>query len=539
MPDVNVHGERELYKHQAEDVYRFTGKSEIALFLDPGCGKSAIAIRIAGEKFLRGEIDSVVYIGPNQVHAQFCNAEIPKWLPSYVPRETQCLYGRGGAKTFRPFENKDALQFVCVNVDTFSTPKKWEAIVKWALARKTFVILDEASVVKSVGAKRTGRIVYGFNKTVKRGKQILSTKPLTVARAILTGTPVTNGPMDVYCPMEFLRPGFWGRNYYAFKKYFAMHTRMYISDSTGASRQIDVLLNEERWNDIKGMTSYGDALAAYGVSADTFVTVHAQSSYQGPYKHADELKKQLEEVASFRNLKDCVDMPCQTYVTRELVMDGKIREVYDEMAEMMIAEYGGDVTSAKNKMGALIRLQQISSGFIVRDFTEDELDDPPARCVTWISDTNDKLEAIMMDIEGSGKPVIVVTHFTAEAVRLYALLKDRYKTCLMTGWNKVGTIEDYQAGKYELMIANVRVIGRGFNLQNGSVMLFYSNTFSLEDRLQVEGRIWRIGQQSPCMYIDYVYADTVDTKIVSALQQKRSLLDYIRGASVEEVIKNA
>jgi SNF2 family DNA or RNA helicase len=538
--NTDVFNSGDLYRHQQEDVDRFTGSSEIAIFAEMGCGKSAIALRIAGEKYLRGDINSLLVIAPNGVHKQWCTNEIPKWLQPEVEREVQCLFGRGGAKEARPFINKNALQIVCVNVDTFSTPKKWEEIVRWALVRKTFIVLDESSAIKSYSAKRTQRIVYGFNQNVRKGKSILASKPLTVARAILTGTPVTNGPYDLYTMMEYLRPNFFKRNWYSFMKHYGMHTSMFISDACGNARKIDVLLNEEQWSGIKEIMSYAEAYEEYGVSLDTFNTIHSQSSYQGPYKHADELKEMLKPVASFRLLKDCVDMPGQTYITRTLDMGDDIAVVYNEMCELLIAEFGGVVTSAKSKIAAIVRLQQISSGFVVEDMrnvTEEEIEDPPERIVKWIGKSNAKLDALMRDIEESSKPVIIITHFTVEAERIYEALKDKYRTCLMTGWKKVGSIEDYQEGKYDVMVANIRVISRGFNLQNGCKMLFYSNTFSLEDRLQVEGRIWRIGQSRPCAYVDYIYTGTVDTKIVAALQQKRSLLDYIRGTKTEAFIK--
>lgn len=106
----------------------------------------------------------------------------------------------------------------------------------------------------------------------------------------------------------------------------------------------------------------------------------------------------------------------------------------------------------------------------------------------------------------------------------------------MTGWKRIGTIQEFQEGKYDVMVANSAVVARGFNLQNSHTIIFYSNTFSLEQRLQAEGRIFRIGQHNNCQYIDYTYNDSVDEKIVSALRMKRNLLDYIRGVDVKELI---
>jgi len=106
----------------------------------------------------------------------------------------------------------------------------------------------------------------------------------------------------------------------------------------------------------------------------------------------------------------------------------------------------------------------------------------------------------------------------------------------MTGSKKTGTIDDFRTGKYDIMVANGRLISRGYNLQNSHQMLFYDNTASLEDRLQLEGRIFRIGQDQACVYTDYVTKGTVEDLTLAALRQKKQLLDYIRGASIEELL---
>ena len=117
------------------------------------------------------------------------------------------------------------------------------------------------------------------------------------------------------------------------------------------------------------------------------------------------------------------------------------------------------------------------------------------------------------------------------------LTAEKYNCCLMTGWKKVGSIEGFKQNKYQVMVANIRVIAMGFNLQEHCHhMIFYSNTFSLEDRIQVEARIYRTGQRETCAYIDYVMKDTIDMKVYAALKQKKQLSDYIRDNSVEDML---
>lgn len=514
----------ELYSHQQEAFDRFKDKSEICLFFEMGCGKSATILIIAAEKFKNKEIDGLLIVAPNDVHKQWADEQIPAWLDCEY--QCQCLFGRGGQKVAYAFDSNDeSLQIVCVNIDTFSTPNKWKDIVDWGLSRKLMIVLDEATVIKNPSAMRTQRLLYEFNDVVRRRKTVISSIPKTAARAVLTGTPVTNGPMDLWAIMEFIRPNFFNRNYYSFQAHFGMFTSINVN-----GRNIAVALTEETWTAVKGINDYREANYLFGVSLDTFNVIHSQDNYQGPFKNVDELKKLLEPVSMFKKLVDCVDMPEQQYIKRSLRMSDEQRMCYNDMVSDFIAQYDNYMSTALNKITAMIRLQQISSGFIYgQDITYNEDMDILPSEVRWIGKSNPKLDALYNDIAELDKPLIIVTHFSAEAGRIYDDLKDKYSCCLMTGWKRVGTIEEFKEGKYQIMIANSTVISKGFNLQNANKILFYSNTFSLETRLQTEGRIFRIGQKNICTYIDYAFIDTVDERIIAALRLKRNLLEYIRG----------
>ena len=523
----------ELFAHQLEDISRFADEKVIALFNEMGTGKSATILRIAQHKYQKGEIDSLLVIAPNGVHAQWAHEEIPSWLDCQY--HCQCLYGRGGLKSGMPFTDDGALQIVCINVDTFSTPKKWEDVVTWANIHKCFIVIDEATCIKNIKSKRTERILYAFNKVQRRGRKILHNEVRSVARAILTGTPVTNSPTDLWALMEFIQPGYFGLNYYAFQNRYAMFSLLNIEN---CNRTIPILINREVWQAIKSMNEYAVAFNTFGISIDTFNVIHQQTEYIGPYKHADELKRLIAPVASFRRLQDCVSMPKQNYIVRKLLMEPELRKAYESMRDEYLMQYEGITVTAQNKITMYTRLQQLCSGFI--PYYTGELDDDgeiPEQQIQWIGTYNAKLDAMYNDIASLDKPIIVITRFTAEAQRIYNDLKDKYRCCLITGWTKVGSIEGFKRGEYDICIANMKVISKGFNLQIAYSMLFYSNDFSLENRLQEERRIWRLGQTTNCQYIDYQYTDTIDVHIIEVLTMKQSLLEYIRGGNVADILK--
>lgn len=528
------------YEHQKEAFERFKDEEDICLFLEPGLGKSAISLHIAVHKFRNKSIDALLIIAPNGVHKQWFTEQIPMWMKHYRCKyEAQLLGGKGGREAY-PFRyNEEVLQIVVVNVDTFSTPKKWQDIVDWANHKKTFIVLDEATDIKNINAKRTQRILFSFNKVKRRGKQILQSTPLSVARAVLTGTPLTNGPFDLWSIIEFIHPSFFGLNYYAFKKHYGLFYTMMINQG-GNLRSFDSPITKDIWQRIKDCNTYGEAFANFGVAEKIYDYIQTQDRYQGPYRRMEELKEKISEIAMFRKLTDCVDMPDQVYNKHLVDMTKEQAILYYEMENMLIAEYQGVETTAVSKLTAMIRLQQIISGFICGyDVSDEDTDIAPSKEVKWIGQSNNKLDLMYKDIEVAvdNGPVIIITHFSCEAARIYEdLLYNKYRACLFTGWKIEGSLEEFQAGKYDCLVANIRKIRRGFNLQNSHQTFFYSNTFSLDDRLQTEGRTFRIGQKEKAIYNDYITKDTIDMKIVAALRQKRSLLDYMMDSSVKDFL---
>lgn len=538
-----------LFDHQVKARDKFKDKNEIALFFEMGCGKTLTSMMIICDKFKAGLIDSLLIVAPNDVHKQWfddlCNPE--SVLSKAIAQENvdcdgQILGGRGGQKQFYEFDYNDnnKLHIVCVNIDTFSTPTKWQPIVEWANTHKTAIICDEATVIKNPTSKRSQRMLYEFNDVVRRRKTVIASSKKCPVRIVLTGTPVTNGPIDLWAIMEFVKPNYFGRNYYSFMNYHGMYTKLTVQD-----RQVNILLTEKTWHGIKNCNDFSEAYSVFGCSEDTYLTIKHQDHYIGPYKHADELKKLLEPNAVFAKLTDCVDMPPCHYIVKEVPLSDTQRTAYNTMKSELMAEYDEYISTAKNKLVVTLRLQQIASGFIMGHSESidpdapfwaepDEMDITPDE-VVWLGDTNPRLEQLMRDVDESDKPLLILTRFSAEAAKIYDMLKDKYDCMLYTGWKTTGSIDEYKKGKYQICVANTTKIARGHNLQIGHSIIFYSNTYSMELRQQAEFRVFRIGQKFPCKYVDYTSC-SVDKAVLEALRLKKNLLDYIRDKDIQEVV---
>ena len=521
-----------LYQHQQKALEVYDKQTAIPLLFDPGTGKTLTALMLAKAKFERGEIDCLLVVAPNNVHKQWAVQEIPKWI-SEMPTTVEWR------KTKKPIYVPGRLNIYCTNIEAFSTVSRWKDIKDWALKHKTMIVLDEAQSIKNPSSLRAQRLLYEFNDVQRRGRTIIRSTPKTVARIALTGTPITNSPFDVWALFEFLKPGFFGMSYYAFQSKYGMFYSMEVN-----GRIIRVPLTENIWNRIHEC-SPAEAGLLFGIDINTYNTVMSQDHYQGPYVHIDELKEKIYTLAMGATIEECVDMPAKTYIHKFVEMTSEQARIYNELEKELVAQYQDGMVEASSKMVAYVRLQQIASGFVSMSVPvpEDEnaeegnTADPRPNEVRWIEGANNKIEALLNDAKQVSGQFIVICHFTCEAQQLYeALTEAGFKVCLQTGFRKVGTIEGFQRGDYDCIVANIRVLAKGFNLQCARYMFFYSNTFSLEDRIQVEARIYRAGQTQKCIYIDYLTDATIDLKIYAALKQKRNLYEYIKDTSVKEML---
>lgn len=544
----------QLYEHQKRDRERFRHEQGANLFWQPGCGKSCGSLSMAVDRYLAHEIDVLLIIAPNRIHTQWALEQIPTWCgASLFPDNTVIRHAKdGGLETVRyqtgmkcnvfvqHKKTKKDLQFregmlniLCTNIETFSTMSYYEKFVEYCNSHKTMIILDEATVIKNPGSKRTERLLYAFNDVVRRGKTVKSSVPKTVMRINLTGTPVTESPFDLWSLCEFLYPNFFNCSFYAFKM---KHGLFQVIEVEG--RLINTLITEEVWKQIK-ILPYNECAALFGITLRTYDIINQQETYCGPYIGLEELKHQIDKISSFVKIEDIADMPERMYNRRNLEMSDAQQSVYKDMEKRFVAYYKGKTVDAKAKVTVKLRLQQIASGFITsfqnipEDATDEEvlafLSDPPPREVTWF-DSKPKVDQLVADLEelGHNEKAVVLTHFTAEAAMLYDVLTAKgFSVNLQTGWKKVGTIESFKEGKEKIMVANTRVVSKGFNFQaNCNHLYYYSNTFSLEDRQQSEARIYRLGQSKTCIYTDYVMQDTVDEDVWRRLQHKQAVSDF-------------
>lgn len=529
-------------EHQVRAEEWSYNKEFFAYFMEQGTGKTKTTIDIASNWYLEGIIDAVMVIAPNGVHKQWGIEQVP----IHSPVDTEIVVFKSGAgKILKDkihhiiYEENTVpkLRWFMVNVEAFSYPTYLSLFREFVTKYRCFVVIDEVTAIKNPDAKRTQNIIRGLAKCTWRGKSLTSCTPLATRRAILTGTPVTNSPFDLWAMFEFLKPGYFNRSYYSFKAHYGLQRKVDMWQGQ-IQRSVTMPLKAEEILEIREAVNAKDiesVCAKYGITERDVQYIVDNPDCNVPYKYLGELKESIQNDAFFVSKDECLDLDPKIYKRRIIQMEDEQLRLYTELEEQYITEFKDQEVSVLNKLTLYTRLSQIAGGFIPYEDEESGLWKP-----TLIG-KNPKAEALIEELMLCDYPCIVVTRFTAEANYLYELISERLSSLsvgIYIGERKEpkDPIEAFKAGQLHVLVANERMISKGHNLQNAHNVFFYSNSYSLEDREQTEDRIHRKGQSEKCLYMDLIMEGSIDMKVYASLKMKKKLLDYIRDKDIKEFL---
>jgi SNF2 family DNA or RNA helicase len=211
------------------------------------------------------------------------------------------------------------------------------------------------------------------------------------------------------------------------------------------------------------------------------------------------------------------------------------KKAYDQMVLMALATFDGKgMTTTTNALTQIMRLQQIVCGHVTLDGGE------------LVTLKNNRLNELMAAIEESDGKIIIWAHFRHDIEAIKLALQKEY------GMNSVATyfgdtkaeerseiVDRFSDEKSDLrfFVGQPRTGGYGLTLTSAHTMIYYSNGYDLEVRLQSEARIDRYGQKNKMTYIDLFTPNTVDEKIVDALLEKMDIANTILKENPREWIK--
>jgi len=467
------------YAHQLTALEKSWNKENYAYFMEMGTGKTKVLIDNLAMLYDKGKIDGALIIAPKGVVKTWYEQELPTHLPDHI-ENVSVLWQPSITKTQQEkldslFEIDTALHILIMNVEALSTEKGVKFASKFINSHKTLMAIDESTTIKTPTARRTKNIIkLGLNAKYKR---------------IMTGSPITKNPLDLYTQCEFLDPWLLDfASYYSFRNRYAEMKTMHVR-----GRSIQVVKE---------------------------------------FRHLGELSDTVKEF-SYRVLKeDCLDLPPKNFVKRHISLTADQKKIYEQMKKHAIAMLNKKVTTTVNVLTQLMRLHQITCGYVTADDgTIQEVE-------------SNRLNELMSILEETEGKVIIWANYQfsvgdiiQKIIKVYGPDSYVHYYGLTPQEDRQDYIRKFQNDpKCRFIIGTPQTGGYGITLTQANTVIYYSNGYDLEKRLQSEDRAHRIGQNKNVTYIDIIAEDTIDEKIVEALRSKIDIASQVMGEELKDWI---
>ena len=471
----------EPYAHQLKALELSWDKSYFAYFMEMGTGKSKVLIDNIAMLYDAGKINGVLIVAPKGVYKNWYDSEIPTHLPDHI--EKNIVLWKTSDKSKKQqlllntlFKSGTHLNILIMNVESFSSGNGSEFAYKFLSAHpKSMVAIDESTTIKTPSSNRT--------------KNILKLSDHCKYRRILTGSPVTKSPLDLYSQCQFLDPWLLDhQSYYTFRARYSICKKIQVN-----GRQVEIVVG---------------------------------------YRNLGELSDKIKPFSKRILKDDCLDLPEKSYVKHYVELTKEQKKVYEQMKKEAIAFLDGKMQSSATVMTQLMRLHQITCGHFTAD--DGTIKDLPCSRLG-------ELMSILENVEGK---TIIWSHYTHDVRRIIKEIKRVYGDDSVVDYYgatdtdaRSANIKKFQTDdKCRFFVGTTHTGGYGITLTAGSNMIYFSNGYDLEKRQQSEARIDRIGQTQKMTYIDIMSQDTIDERIVKALRNKVNIANTIMDEDFREWI---
>lgn len=466
------------YAHQLEALKQAYNKEYYAFFMEMGTGKSKVLIDEIGGYFLQGKIDSALIIAPKGVYRNWERGEIPTHLPDEIPYTVAAWRAPSEMTKDDKKKLKDIiypngkLRILLMNIEALSGSVGIKYVTQFLHKNRTLLAIDESTTIKTPTASRT--------------KNAIKISKLAKVRRIMTGSPVTKNPLDVYAQLEFLSPNIIRQNYWAFKSRYAVMVRRNFG-----TRSTNLVVGFQRLPELN--------------------TIIDQYSY-----------RVLKE--------DCLDLPEKIYTTRTISLTSEQVKAYEEMRRFNITEMDGKTMTSLSTLAALIRLHQITCGHVT-------FDDGDTKEIK--SNRMNELLNVLDEVDGK---VIIWANYRFDIKKIQQTLSEKFGSDSVATYygdtkdrDRQDVVEKFQDKNSSLkyFVGNPSTGGYGLTLTAAHTVVYYSNSYDLEKRMQSEDRAHRIGQVNKVTYVDMIAEGTVDEKIVRSLRSKIDIASEVMGEDVK------
>ena len=468
------------YGHQLDALEASWDKENFAYFMEMGTGKSKVLLDNAAVLYDKGLINGLLLIAPKGVYKNWYDSEIPTHLPDHIQKKVVLWKTSDKSKKQRDilntlFKSETDLHVLIMNVEAFSSGTGTQFAKKFLSCHKSMIAIDESTTIKTPTSNRT--------------KNILSLRKDCKYRRILTGSPVTKSPLDLFSQCQFLDPWLLDhQSYYTFRARYSICKKIQVN-----GRQVEIVVG---------------------------------------YRNLGELSEKIKPFSKRILKDDCLDLPEKSYVKHYVELTKEQKKVYEQMKKEAIAFLDGKMQSSATVMTQLMRLHQITCGHFTAD--DGTIKDLPCSRLG-------ELMNILENVEGK---TIIWSHYTHDVRRIIAEIKKVYGDDSVVDYYgatdtdaRSANIKKFQNNdNCRFFVGTTHTGGYGITLTAGSNMIYFSNGYDLEKRQQSEARIDRIGQTRKMTYIDIMSQDTIDERIVKALRNKVNIANTIMDEDFREWI---
>ena len=463
------------YEHQKTCLNKAWDKPTYAFFMEMGTGKTKVAVDNIGLLRINKNITGVLILAPKSVYTVWAFDEINKHMSSDVGYEIYSWNIDKPKQLKKSLDCKGKLKIFCMNIEALSTSRGLKGATEFLYNhQENLTIIDESTTIKNHKAIRT--------------RNVLKLSDYSKYKRILTGSPVTKSPLDLYTQCNFLDSTHLG-----FSSYFTFRNRYCVT------HRLD--LGNGKYTEIPKY-----------------------------YVHLDELEDKLSKF-SYRVTKDeCLDLPPKLYSKRYIDMNDEQKDFYERLRIAAIAIIEDEAVSYNNKLTEIIKLHQVCNGFVkTNDGELKEFKNP-------------KLHALSDIIEESEGKVIIWANYIYNIESIIKFLQEKYGVySVVSNYGAVDTLKRAEAVKKfqeddtcRFFVGNPATGGFGLTLTEAKNIIYFSNSFNFEHRRQSEDRAHRSGLKHRVLYTDLICKGTIDERIISSLSNKNKLAIKTLGDEFKE-----
>lgn len=311
------------------------------------------------------------------------------------------------------------------------------------------------------------------NPTAKMSKAAHRIAKLCKYKLILTGTPIQNNPLDFFSQYKILDESIFGKSFYAFKNEYAI---------------------------------LGNFNQPVG------------------WRNLSELVKKAHSIAFRVTKDDALDLPETTDIIRNINFEDKAQKLYKQFVKDSCTELSKGEVTATNVLTRLLRLQQITGGFLRPDEDSERYEQVSTAKL-------DALEDIIDTSVSEGKKLVIIARFIPEISEICKMLeskKIKYAKVCGEVKDRAAEVDAFQSNpECMVFVGQLQTVSMGLTLTAASTLVFYSLSYNFADYSQARARIHRIGQRNTCQYIHLVVKDTIDEVVLHSLKTKENIASKI------------